>query len=193
MRVNGSGTPFVDIASWELNSTTWSGNPGNFSITWFMDPALVPITPGFIDVRFIFDSATLEANDEVLMPPGYGLKSYLTFDYFLDAIPRGQLGFISISMFDHAGTIDQPFNGTYETEIDGVLVNTTVDPVDGGYGLKITPPVVPAGDYLWINYSGSQWYICHKQFYYSHPRSTFGFCRSCSELDSYWRHKLCYR
>ena len=159
MRVNGSGAPFVDIADWELNSTTWSGNPGNFSITWFMDPALVPITPGFVDVRFIFDSATLEANDEVLMPSGYGLKSYVTFDYFLDAIPRDQLGFISISMFDHAGTTDQPFNGTYVTEIDGVLVNTTVDPVDGGYGFEYTPPVVPAGDYpLWINYSGSQWY-----------------------------------
>ena len=67
--------------------------------------------------------------------------------------------FININMFDHTGGTDQPFNGTYQVEIDGVLVNTTIDPEDGGFTFEYTSPVVPAGDYsLWINYSGSTWY-----------------------------------
>ncbi|MDP6855911.1 MAG: transglutaminase-like domain-containing protein, partial [Candidatus Thalassarchaeaceae archaeon] len=159
MRVNDSGAPYIDISSWALNSSTWSGNPGNFSISWLMDPALVPLPPGFIDVRFTFDSSTLEADDQVFMPPGYGLKSFVTYDYLFDPIQRDQISTLYIGMYDHTGGIDQPFNGTYEVEINGVLVNTTVDPIDGGFLFDYAPPILPAGDYsLWINYSGSTWY-----------------------------------
>lgn len=159
MRVNGSGAPYTDISSWILNSTTWSGNPGNFSLSWFMDPSMVPISPGLVDIRFTFDSSTLEADDQVFMPPGFGLKSFVTFEYFFDPIQRDQMEFINIAMLDHTGGTDQPFNGTYLTEINGVLVNTTIDPEDGAFTFEYTPPIVPAGDYpLWINYSGSTWY-----------------------------------
>ncbi|MEC7142056.1 MAG: transglutaminase domain-containing protein, partial [Candidatus Thermoplasmatota archaeon] len=159
MRVNGSGAPYTDISSWTLNSTTWSGNPGNFSISWIMDPSMVPISPGFVDIRFTFDSSTLEADDQVFMPPGFGLKSFVTFDYLFDPIQRDQMELINIAMFDHTGGTEQPFNGTYQTEINGVLVNTTIDPEDGGFTFEYTSPIVPAGDYpLWINYSGSTWY-----------------------------------
>ena len=159
MRVNGSGAPYTDISSWTLNSTTWSGNPGNFSISWIMDPSTVPISPGFVDIRFTFDSSTLEADDQVFMPPGFGLKSFVTFDYLFDPIQRDQMELINIAMFDHTGGTEQPFNGTYQTEINGVLVNTTIDPEDGGFTFEYTSPIVPAGDYpLWINYSGSTWY-----------------------------------
>ena len=159
MRVNGSGAPYTDISSWTLNSTTWTGNPGNFSLSWFMDPSMVPISPGFVDIRFTFDSSTLEADDQVFMPPGFGLKSFVTFDYLFDPIQRDQMELINIAMFDHTGGTEQPFNGTYQTEINGVLVNTTIDPEDGGFTFDYTSPIVPAGDYpLWINYSGSTWY-----------------------------------
>jgi len=159
MRENGTGLGFVNITTFTLGPGNWTGNPGNFSINWVMAANQTPIPPGFIDLRVVFEAANIPATDEENLI-GYGIRSIVMFEYSLSPVLRGQGTTVFVSMLDHTGSQTTSFNGTYVVEVDGTMVNTTVDPVEEFFDVSWIPDAnTAAGDYSWwINYSGSQWY-----------------------------------
>lgn len=159
LRRNGTLTPHVNI-------TTWPVTNGSFSIVWMMNGSEVPVGPGFLDVQLLFGQAVPGATDQTDYI-GYGLRSEVTMSFSLGSVPRGQLTSVMISLSDHTGASDVPFNGTFTMTFDGTLVNTSVNPVGDWITSEFTPgATLAAGDYWWnISYDGylsgnlgSEWY-----------------------------------
>ena len=85
----------------------------------------------------------------------------------LGSIGRGEMASVMVSLADHTGSANLPFNGTYLMTFDGTLVNTSVDPVGDWITSEFTPSgTLAAGDYWWnISYdgylggnAGSEWF-----------------------------------
>ena len=83
IRSAGSTGDFTPITSWYLNDSSWSGQPGEFRITWNFSENDVPIPSGLIDVRFRYQADGLTASDFELLEDTFGILGYLKLDYSL--------------------------------------------------------------------------------------------------------------
>ena len=159
MRRTGSNISYRNI-------TTWAVTNGTFSIVWNMNSTQVSVGPGYVDVQLLFGQAIPGATDQDDFV-GYGLRSEVEISFNLGSVMRGQLASVGISLVDHTGSSDVPFNGTFTMTFDGVVVNTSTDPVGDWLTSEFTPSAtLAAGDYWWnITYDGylsgnpgSEWY-----------------------------------
>lgn len=162
MRQNGSTGPFNNITSWTMNGSNVNPADGVFNITWNASAlALSMIGPGYIDVELLFIPDDLDASDVANLSTGYGLQSIVNIGVVLSPVQRGSMTTLFVQLTDHTDGQTVDFNGTYLTEFDGGLINTTVDPVGGAYMIEWTPSgSIDVGDYTWYtNYtSTSPWY-----------------------------------
>nr|AIF09074.1 transglutaminase domain-containing protein [uncultured marine group II/III euryarchaeote KM3_34_C09] len=159
LRSNGSNTSYSNI-------TTWAVTNGVYNITWNLNGSDVPVGPGYLDVQLLFGQGIPGASDQDEFT-GYGLRSEVTMSFGLGSIGRGEMISVMISLADHTGSANLPFNGTYLMTFDGTLVNTSVDPVGDWITSEFTPSgTLAAGDYWWnISYdgylggnAGSEWF-----------------------------------
>jgi len=162
MRQNGSTGPFDNITFWVMDASNVNQVTGEFNIVWNASAmALSMIGPGYIDVELLFIPDDLDASDVANLSTGYGLQSVVTITIVLWPVLRGSLTTVFVQLMDHTDGQTVDFNGTYVTEFDGTLINTSADPVGGAYMLEWTPPsTIAAADYTWYtNYtSTTQWY-----------------------------------
>ena len=82
--------PFQELTTWYLNNSSWSPNPGEFSIVWPFSASEVPLPAGPVDVRLQFDSDDLNSNDQEQFVDNYGIRSFVVFDYELPFAIRGR-------------------------------------------------------------------------------------------------------
>ena len=159
--------PFVEISSWYLNNSSAGLSPENFSIIWPFSASQVPLPAGPVDVRLLFDSDDLNANDEEQFIEIFGIRSFVVFDYELSSAIRGREYAVDVLLEDHTGSSFASFSGNYTLLFDDENVWNLTDP-DAG---RVTPIFTPEftmvpGDYFWnLSYSGSTWLS---------PNSTFG-------------------
>ena len=167
MRMNGSTGPMENITSWTLNSSTWSGNPGNFSLVWtFFATFAQGLDPGYLDVELLFIPDVIGASDIAnisSVTPIYGLQTTLNIEYNIGPLQRGQDATSNIALTDHRGNYVLPANGTFTSEFNGLLIatNTSADAEFGTLSIDWIPDAnTPVGDYTWYtNYTSStQWY-----------------------------------
>ncbi len=161
LRRNGSTGPYSDITSWILNVSNVNQTTGNFSIVWNFSASDVPIGPSYCDVILRFTPEVPGATDDANLPTGYGIQSTVDISIPIVATLRDESVIIPISFMDHTTGTDIPFNGTWVTTFDGVVINTTIDPVNPWLDIEFIPGAnLVAGDYLFnVTYTPtSPWY-----------------------------------
>ena len=79
----GTNGPYTDLATWELNSSNWTTNPGQFAIEWDFNESSVAIPAGLVEVKFIYSADELFATDEESFDSSFGIRSYVEFTYLL--------------------------------------------------------------------------------------------------------------
>lgn len=162
--------PFVTLSSWYLDNSSSGQSPENFSIIWPFSASDVPLPAGPVDVRILFDSDDLNANDEEQFVETFGIRSFVVFNYELTPAIRGREYSIDVLLADHTGSSFASFSGNYTLLFDEENVWNLTDP-DAG---RITPTFTPGfamqpGDYFWnLSYLGSTWLS---------PNSTSGMVR----------------
>ena len=163
LRRNGSTGPYAETAFWVLNSSNVNPVTGDFSIIWNFSALNVTIGPSYCDVILRFSPDVPGATDDADLNPvfAYGIQSTVEINFPIYVMLRGQLGSIPISFVDHTAGSDIPFNGTWVTSFNGVVINTTTDPPNPWMEIEFTPPAnLAAGDYAFnVTYTPStQWY-----------------------------------
>jgi hypothetical protein len=79
MRRTGTNGPYTTLATWYLNGSNWTGQPGEFSLSWNFTATSVNIPSGEVEVKFTYDAEGLFAADEVTYPSTFGIRSYVEF------------------------------------------------------------------------------------------------------------------
>ena len=159
MRRAGTNVAYIDLISWQLNSTNWTTNPGEFTLQWDFNELSVPIPAGLVEVKFIFSADDLSASDEESILDIHGIRSYIDFTYSLNPILRGNEASIDVQLTDHTGTSIAEFPGTYVMEFNGTEAFNITNPESSNLNVVWTPNSnMISGDYSWnLNYSGSEW------------------------------------
>jgi len=159
MRRAGTNGPYTDLATWELNSSNWTTNPGQFAIEWDFNESSVSIPAGLVEVKFIYSADELFATDEESFQSSFGIRSYVEFSYVLIATERGTEASVAVQLSDHTGTSVADFPGLYSVDFNGTEVFNITDPESGSFNVVWVPNLnTIAGDYLWqLNYTGSTW------------------------------------
>ena len=160
MRRSDISGPYLQLASWYLNDTSWGSSAGEFSISWPFSPEDVPIPAGIVDVRIQFDADNLNANDQKQFVDGeFGIRSIIQFTYSLSPEPRGIEANVEVLLTDHTGLSFASFEGEYNLDFDGEWVWNEIDPNSPKLGVTWTPAVdMDPGDYSWVlTYNGSTW------------------------------------
>ena len=166
MRRTGTNGPYMTLATWYLNGSNWTGQPGEFSLSWNFTATSVNIPSGEVEVKFTYDAEGLFAADEVTYPSTFGIRSYVEFSYQLAPASRGNLAVIDVQLSDHTGTSVADFAGIYTVDFNGTQVWNTTDPASGRFSVTWIPAwdIVP-GDYDWeLNFSGSTWLLPASSF-----------------------------
>ena len=159
MRRAGTNGPYTDLATWGLNSSNWTTNPGQFAIEWEFNESSVSIPAGLVEVKFIYSADELFATDEESFESSFGIRSYVEFSYVLIATERGAEASVAVQLSDHTGTSVADFPGLYSVDFNGTEVFNITDPDSGNFNVAWVPNVnTTAGDYSWeLNYTGSTW------------------------------------
>jgi len=159
MRRAGTNGPYTDLATWELNSSNWTTNPGQFAIEWDFNESSVSIPAGLVEVKFIYSADELFATDEESFASSFGIRSYVEFSYLLIATERGTEASVAVQLSDHTGTSVADFPGLYSVDFNGTEVFNITDPESGIFNVAWVPDLnTIAGDYSWqLNYTGSTW------------------------------------
>ena len=161
IRSASSSGDFTPITSWYLNDTVWTGQAGNFQITWNFSENEVPIPSGLIDVRFRYQADGLFASDFEIFEDEFGILGYLKLEYSLEPSLRGVETIVPVQLTDHTNTPLQEYPGNFTLDYDGVLEWSQEGSSESQIQVVWTPGDgvnVSAGDYSWqLNYTGSQY------------------------------------